>query len=47
MGKLIDGKWVPSSVITSDDSGAYDRVPRSFLETISKDHPKFKFTSNY
>ena len=46
MGKLIDGKWVPSSVITSDDSGAYDRVPRSFLDSINKDHPKFKPEKN-
>lgn len=46
MGKLIDGKWVPSSVITSDDSGAYDRVPRSFLDSINKDHPKFKTERN-
>ena len=42
MGKLIDGKWVPSSVITSDDSGAYDRIPRSFLDKISEGHQKFK-----
>lgn len=42
MGRLVDGKWINSSVITSDESGAYDRVPRSFRETISRNHPKFQ-----
>lgn len=41
MGRLVDGKWVKSSVITSDKKGAYDRVPRSFRQTISKDHEVF------
>ncbi len=36
MGRLVDGKWIVSSVITSDDSGAYDRVPRSFLGKVEK-----------
>ena len=36
MGKLIDGSWVVKSIITSDSSGAYDRLPRTFLEYISK-----------
>ena len=38
MGKLIDGSWVVRSIITSDSSGAYDRLPRTFLEYISKDN---------
>lgn len=42
MGKLVDGKWVKGSVITSDDSGAYDRIPRSFLDTVSEEHDTFK-----
>jgi glutathionyl-hydroquinone reductase len=42
MGKLVDGKWVTSSVITSDDSGAYNRVPRSFLGTIQEEGSIFK-----
>lgn len=42
MGRLVDGKWVEADVITSDSEGAYDRVPRSFLDNISKDHPKFQ-----
>ena len=46
MGKLVDGKWIKGSVITSDDTGAYDRIPRSFLDEISLDHNKFKPESN-
>tara|TARA_Y100000287_G_scaffold182644_1_gene180510 strand:+ start:167 stop:1096 length:930 start_codon:yes stop_codon:yes gene_type:complete len=42
MGKLINGKWVIRSIITSDKLGAYDRLPRTFLETISKHHERFK-----
>ena len=42
MGKLIDGKWVVKSIITSDKTGAYDRLPRTFLDTISKQHPVFQ-----
>ncbi|MAF91893.1 MAG: glutathione-dependent reductase [Bdellovibrionaceae bacterium] len=37
MGRLIDGKWVKTSIITSDDSGAYDRIPRSFLDKIGSE----------
>lgn len=46
MGLLIDGKWEVRSVVTSDDKGKYDRIPRSFRDTISKDHDKFKPESN-
>ncbi len=46
MGKLIDGKWVPSSVITSASDGSYDRVPRSFLDTISAQNKTFKPEKN-
>ncbi len=46
MGKLIDGKWTQGSVIQSDSKGAYDRQPRTFLETLSKDHPRFQPESN-
>lgn len=42
MGMLINGKWEVKSVITSDKEGKYDRIPRSFREYISKDHPVFK-----
>ena len=42
MGRLIDGQWVKTSIITSDSEGAYDRIPRSFLETISSDHSLYK-----
>ena len=42
MGKLIDGKWVVRSIITSDKSGAYKRLPRTFLDNISENHEIFK-----
>ena len=42
MGKLIDGEWVTKSISTSDNSGAYDRLPRTFLEKISNKHSIFK-----
>lgn len=41
MGKLVDGKWVVQSVATSDKKGSYKRIPRSFLDQISKDHEKY------
>ena len=42
MGRLIDGEWKKTSIITSDESGSYDRIPRSFLDGISKDDEKFQ-----
>ncbi len=42
MGRLVDGKWLKTSIITSDNEGAYDRIPRSFRETISKDHEVYR-----
>ena len=42
MGKLIDGDWIVKSIITTDDSGAYDRLPRTFLDTIEDSHPIFQ-----
>ena len=42
MGRLVDGKWVKTSIITSNKKGEYDRIPRSFLNTISKDHKTFQ-----
>lgn len=42
MGRLVDGEWKKTSIITSDNSGSYDRVPRSFLDKISEEHEKFK-----
>ncbi len=46
MGKLIDGKWIKKSIITLNKKGAYDRLPRTFLNTISNDHEIFKPESN-
>ena len=40
MGKLINGKWVKSSIITSDKLGNYDRQPRTLRNFIS-------FENNY
>ena len=37
MGRLINGKWVKTSIVTSDESGKYDRLKRTFLDEISKD----------
>jgi len=42
MGRLIKGKWVKKSIITSNAKGSYDRIPRSFLNTIDSTHPQFK-----
>jgi len=38
MGKLVDGKWIEGSIISSDSSGAFDRKPRTFRDVIAKDH---------
>ena len=46
MGRLVDGKWTKTSIITSDESGSYKRIPRSFRDSISKDHPTFKPETN-
>ncbi len=42
MGKLVDGKWITSSVINSDMNGNYDRLPRTFLNSISEKNNKYK-----
>ncbi len=46
MGKLIEGEWVKKSIITLNKKGAYDRLPRTFLSTISNEHEIFKPQSN-
>ena len=46
MGKLIAGKWIEQSVITSDTSGSYDREDRGFRNTIDYDNDAFKPDSN-
>jgi len=46
MGKLIKGEWITKSIITSNESGEYDRLPRTFLDTISHDHEVFKPETN-
>lgn len=42
MGKLVDGKWEVRSIVTSNKKGAYDRLPRTFRDFVSDDHPVFK-----
>lgn len=42
MGKLVDGKWITGSIITSNKKGSYDRIPRSFRGIISQDDPIYK-----
>ncbi len=42
MGKLVNGEWEVGSIITRNDSGAYDRLPRTFLHTISKEDKVFR-----
>ena len=42
MGKLINGKWTVKSIIDSDDSGTYKRIPRTFLDVISENHKVFR-----
>ena len=41
MGKLIDGVWHKQSIITSSSDGAYDRLPRTFRDTIHSDDKKY------
>ena len=42
MGMLIDGKWTKGSIVRSDKKGAYDRLPRTFRDFISVNHPVYK-----
>ena len=42
MGQLVDGEWITGSVISSDTSGAFQRKPSSFRDTISADHDRFQ-----
>ncbi len=46
MGRLINGQWTDTSIVTSSNKGEYERVKQSFLELISDDHPQFKPESN-
>ena len=36
MGKLIDGEWIKTSIVTSDQNGRYDRLKRTFLSDVSE-----------
>ena len=46
MGRLIDGKWIETSIVTSDQKGSYARLKRTFLDQISTTSTKFKPESN-
>jgi putative glutathione S-transferase len=46
MGMLVEGEWTKGSIVKSDKKGAYDRLPRTFLDFISEDHPVFKPETN-
>ncbi len=45
MGRLVEGEWIETSIITSDKDGSYDRLPRTFRETISNEHKVFQAES--
>ena len=38
----MDGEWVVESIVPAKNSGQYDRPPRTFLETIDKNHDIYK-----
>ena len=42
MGRLIDGKWVVQSVMTTDTTGSYKRIPRTFRHFIQPSDPIFQ-----
>ena len=42
MGMLIDGKWVVRPVMTTDTSGAYDRIPRTFRGFVHESDSVYK-----
>jgi len=39
MGRLVEGKWRTGSIISSDKKGSYDKIPRSFRDSIPKVGP--------
>ena len=41
MGKLIDGKWVNKSIVTSDEKGRYARLVRTFRNEVSNHSSSF------
>ena len=47
MGRLVDGQWIVGDVATTDKKGGYDRIPRSFLETVSVNSKHQPETNRY
>ncbi len=41
MFRLVDGKWLESSIVTADASGCYDRQPRTFFNNIHETYSDF------
>ena len=39
MGRLVEGKWRTGLNITLDKKVSYDKIPRSFRDSISKVGP--------
>ena len=46
MGQLMNGKWVQKNSVSSNKKGSYARLKRGFLDSISKNHPRFQPESN-
>tara|TARA_Y100000590_G_scaffold83288_1_gene92841 strand:- start:2037 stop:2978 length:942 start_codon:yes stop_codon:yes gene_type:complete len=46
MGKLVNGKWNKQSIVTSNKQGDYERIPRTFRNTISENDPVFAPEAN-
>ena len=46
MGKLIDGIWHVSSLVDHEVMGGFERLPRTFLSTISPKHPVYRPDAN-
>lgn len=45
MGRLVSGNWEEGSIIRSDKKGRYDRLVRTFRDTIASKHEKFQAES--
>lgn len=41
MGRLINGKWIKTSIVTSDKNGKYERLTRTFRDYVSQNSTKF------
>ena len=46
MGKLVNGKWNKQSIVTSNKQGDFERIPRTFRNTIGENDPVFTPEAN-